>query len=176
MDDKRFHISLLGSESFIIVFGLVSELTCSPMQWLRLTIIVSYLRSGCLVSRLCGYAMLHGLEAGDLASVVRKFADDWQLDLAKLLCLSADGASVNSATCPRADKDSRNLAAAFRRWRQRPMLAIQCSGHKLQLVASDSWTNEYLKQLEKVISSIFKHMSKHPPSKPHRQSLLVGHH
>ena len=68
----------------------MSPLTSSPMQWLRLIIIVSYLHSGCLVSRLCGYVMLHGLEAEDLASVVRKFADDWQLDPAKLLCLSAD--------------------------------------------------------------------------------------
>ena len=36
------------------------------------------------------HVMLHGLEAEDLASVVRKFADDWQLDLAKLLCLRSD--------------------------------------------------------------------------------------
>ena len=71
---------------------------------------------------------------------------------------------MNGVARPQTDKDGRNLAAALRRWHQRPMLAIQCSAHKLQLVASDSWSDEYLKELEKVISSIFKRMSKHPAS------------
>ena len=39
------------------------------------------------------------------------------------------------------------------------MLGIHCSAHKLQLVVSDSWSGEYLQELEKVISSILTHMS-----------------
>ena len=127
-----------------------------------LAIVVTYLRDGHVVSRACGYRTLHGLESEDLAATVKFFVGAWGLDPAKLCCVAADGASVNGSTRRQTDITGKNLAAALRRWHQHPMLCTHCAAHRLQLVVCDGWNHTYLTEMEKCISSLFKHLRNHP--------------
>lgn len=56
-----------------------------------------------------------------------------------------------------------NVAELFRKHLARPLYVVHCSAHRLQLCVSDAYAkDEYLKELEKRVHSLFKHIQHQP--------------
>ena len=79
--------------------------------------------------------------------------------------MTADGHSVNGVRRLETNVLGSNVCALLRQLVQHRVLSFHCAAHRLQLAANDSFSGNYLKQLEKIVSSIFKHMHRHPASR-----------
>ena len=111
------------------------------------------------------YRELDGLEAEDIARMVKSFLREYSLDTARLLSLTGDGASVNGVRRIQTCLSGKNVSALLRRFIDHRMLSIHCAAHRLQLCAGDAFTAEYLKGLDRRIASLYKFIKKHPATR-----------
>lgn len=111
------------------------------------------------------YRALPGLQAEDIMQLLKPLFTEYHLDTSKLLTFTADGASVNGVRRCQTNEHGKNIVALLRRHVGHRILAVHCAAHRLQLCAGDAFTAEYLKDLEKRVSSLYKFFCKHPSTK-----------
>ena len=102
------------------------------------------------------YRALPGLQAEDIMQLLKPLFTEYHLDTSKLLTFTADGASVNGVRRCQTNEHGKNIVALLRRHVGHRILAVHCAAHRLQLCAGDAFTAEYLKDLEKRVSSLYK--------------------
>lgn len=91
------------------------------------------------------YRAMPGLEADDMISMVRNLFTELNVEASKIVCVSADGASVNGTRRIPTSTQGKNLCSALRRWTGNRILSIHCTCHRLQLATSESYRHPYLK-------------------------------
>ena len=101
------------------------------------------------------YRALPGLQAEDIMQLLKPLFTEYHLDTSKLLTFTADGASVNGVRRCQTNEHGKNIVALLRRHVGHRILAVHCAAHRLQLCAGDAFTAEYLKDLEKRVSSLY---------------------
>ncbi|CAE7540258.1 unnamed protein product [Symbiodinium sp. CCMP2592] len=108
------------------------------------------------------YHMLPGLEASDVADVVKQVLQQWGVCTKRLVAMAADGASLNGTMRSMENISGKNVAAELRKWVEHPLVTIHCAAHRLNLAVSAAYKGESLHSLESVISTLFRHVKQHP--------------
>ena len=126
-----------------------------------LIIVISYFLKGQRVTIPAAYRDLQGFEARDLFSLLTSVLESWGLDKQYLVGFTADGASVMGTRVALGNR-GQNVAKLLCEWAGHPLLITHCAPHRLQLCVVASWTDPYLKDLEKRIKALIKNVSEHP--------------
>ena len=101
------------------------------------------------------YKQLHGLKAQDVADVIQRIFDDHGISFSRLLCFTADGASVmGTMRAMAADSpDGKSVAARLCEKAGHALWITRCAAHRLQLFVRDAHSAvPYLKDLERNVN------------------------
>eukprot|EP00438_Fugacium_kawagutii_P034940 Skav211760 [mRNA] locus=scaffold674:179795:181981:+ [translate_table: standard] len=126
-----------------------------------LVCLVSFFRDGHRTTLPLAYRDLPGFEAADIAKQVQGLLEAWGLDKECMVAFTADGASVMGTRVALGARGD-NVAKRLSRWAGHPLLVTHCAPHRFQLCVAASWTDEYLKTLERQIKALYKNLVDHP--------------